>query len=121
VDRLSTLRTEQFCYLTTKGRKTGRPHTIEIWFAAAPGSTTLYMLAGGRESSDWVKNMNNDPSVSVRIGSEVFRGRGRVITEQAEDRQARKLVVAKYYGREELHSSGWEVEALPVAIDLELQ
>ncbi len=38
---------EQYCYLTTTGRVTGRPHTIEIWFALDGG--TLYMLAGGRE------------------------------------------------------------------------
>jgi hypothetical protein len=24
---------EAFCYLTTTGRRTGRAHTIEIWFA----------------------------------------------------------------------------------------
>jgi hypothetical protein len=24
---------EEFCYLTTTGRVTGRPHEIEIWFA----------------------------------------------------------------------------------------
>jgi hypothetical protein len=24
---------EPFCYLTTVGRVSGRPHTIEIWFA----------------------------------------------------------------------------------------
>jgi hypothetical protein len=24
---------QAFCYLTTTGRVSGRPHTIEIWFA----------------------------------------------------------------------------------------
>jgi hypothetical protein len=24
--------TENFCYLTTTGRRSGNPHTIEIWF-----------------------------------------------------------------------------------------
>ncbi len=36
---------EQFCYLTTTGRKTGRPHTIEIWFGFA--NDTFYLLSGG--------------------------------------------------------------------------
>ena len=27
---------EQFCYLTTTGRVTGRPHEVEIWFAYPP-------------------------------------------------------------------------------------
>ena len=40
---------EEFCYLTTTGRRTGRPHTIEIWFAVDRG--VVYMMAGGRERS----------------------------------------------------------------------
>ena len=53
----------QFCYLTTTGRITGRPHEIEIWFAFPPdpASTTLYLMAGGRERSDWVKNLLQNP------------------------------------------------------------
>lgn len=86
-----------------------------------PGSATLYMLSGGRERSDWVQNIANDRLVSVRIGSEEFRGQGRIVSDGPEALQARKLVVAKYYGREELHSSGWERDALPVAVDLEVQ
>jgi hypothetical protein len=48
---LDQLAAEDFCYLTTRGRVSGRPHTIEIWFAQS--ERTLYMLAGGREGSDW--------------------------------------------------------------------
>jgi hypothetical protein len=40
----SALGEEDFCYLTTVGRVTGRPHTIEIWFARE--GSTLYMLSG---------------------------------------------------------------------------
>ncbi len=32
-DDLKTLADEDFCYLTTTGRISGRAHTIEIWFA----------------------------------------------------------------------------------------
>lgn len=44
-DRLAR---ERFCHLTTIGRRTGAPRRIEIWFAAAPGPDTVYLLAGGR-------------------------------------------------------------------------
>jgi len=91
-----------------------------MWFAMPPDSSTLYMLSGGGERSDWVKNVVNDPSVKVRIGSETFRGRARIVTEAAEDLHARKLVVAKYYGRDRLNSTGWEAESLPIAVDLEM-
>ena len=31
--KLQDFTNEDFCYLTTTGRISGRPHTIEIWFA----------------------------------------------------------------------------------------
>ena len=112
------LASEQFCYLTTTGRVTGSAHTIEIWFAAAVGGDKLYMLSGGRDRSDWVKNIGHKSQVRVRIGGETFLGHARVIEDAAEDREARRLVVKKYYGRDSVQSSGWEAESLAVAVDL---
>ena len=114
---LESLASEQFCYLTTTGRKSGKRHTIEIWFAIAPGSRTLYMLSGGRDRSDWVKNIRHNQDVEVRMASSSFDGQGRIVERQDEDRLARRLVVAKYYGRDQVYSSGWEAESLPVAVD----
>ena len=31
-DLLSQLSKEEYCYFTTRGRKTGKPHEIEIWY-----------------------------------------------------------------------------------------
>ena len=119
MDELHALAAEEFGYLTTTGRRTGRPHTIEIWFAHDGDGPALYMLAGGGYDADWVKNIQQQPQVSIRIGERTFAGRGRIITDPDEDRRARRVVVKKYYGRDELHSEGWEAEALPVAIDTE--
>ncbi|MGA7730568.1 MAG: nitroreductase family deazaflavin-dependent oxidoreductase [Chloroflexia bacterium] len=118
VTEIDSLAGEQYCYLTTTGRKTGRAHTIEIWFAAQPDSAKLYMLAGGRERADWVKNIGANPAVQVRIKSREFRGLGRVVTDLTEEQLTRSLVVKKYYGRDRVHTTGWEAESLPVAIDL---
>ena len=112
------LEAEQFCYLTTTGRKSGKAHTIEIWFAMEEGSPKLYMLAGGRERSDWVRNIGVDPMVKVRIGSREFHGHGRVVTEPEEEMLARRLVVKKYYGRDRVNSDGWEAESLPMVVEL---
>jgi hypothetical protein len=35
---------EDYCYLTTRGRLSGEPREIEIWFALE--NSTLYILAG---------------------------------------------------------------------------
>ena len=40
----------QYLYLTTKGRKTGKPHQIEIWFVAYDGY--CYVISETPERSD---------------------------------------------------------------------
>jgi deazaflavin-dependent oxidoreductase (nitroreductase family) len=116
---MDSLAQEQNCYLTTTGRKTGKPHTIEIWFAIDPASGTLYMLSGGGTRSDWVRNIQTDPVVRVRIKDRTLAGTGCLVETSEEDYLARRLVVAKYYGRNEVASTGWEATALPVAVDFE--
>ena len=110
---------EQFCYLTTIGRITGRPHTIEIWFAASPDSRTIYMLSGGGDRSDWVRNIRRNPHVEVRVAGRLYTGSARIVQDPDEEHRARRLVVAKYYGRTVVHPTGWEATSLPVAIDLQ--
>lgn len=110
----------EFCYLTTIGRRTGTPHTIEIWFALGEG--TLYMLSGDgiHERSDWVRNLLKEPRVSVRIDELEFSGRARRIDDPEEDASARRLVVEKYQPGYEEDLSDWRREALPVAVDLDI-
>jgi deazaflavin-dependent oxidoreductase (nitroreductase family) len=114
---LGTLAGEDFCYLTTTGRVTGRPHEIEIWFSLVPETRTLYMLSGSGDRSDWVKNLRRNPEVTVRIAVERFGGRAREARDAEEDELARRLLVEKYEsspGRLE----NWRRTALPVAVDL---
>jgi deazaflavin-dependent oxidoreductase (nitroreductase family) len=108
---------EQYCYLTTRGRVTGNPHRIEIWFAIDDG--TLYMLSGGGRSSDWVKNLLHSPSVVVEVGSARVAGHARVVLAPAEGERARALVYDKYAGGYGGDLSGWRRSALPIAVDLE--
>jgi deazaflavin-dependent oxidoreductase (nitroreductase family) len=113
----SALANENFCYLTTTGRVTGRPHEIEIWFSLVPETRTLYMLSGGRDRSDWVKNLHRNPDVTVRVAGEKFSGLAREARDAEEDELARRLLVEKYEsspGR----LANWRRTALPVAVDL---
>ncbi len=48
--------------LTTRGRKTGLKHDVELWFAFEDGK--LYFLA--HESSHWWKNVVKTPRKMVR-------------------------------------------------------
>jgi deazaflavin-dependent oxidoreductase (nitroreductase family) len=113
---MATPAEEPFCYLTTTGRRTGQPHTIEIWFAAS--GATLYLMAGGRERADWVRNLVADPAVDVRVGDVVHQATARLVAEGSdEDALARRLLLAKYQKDGELES--WGRSALPVALDLQ--
>ena len=104
-----------FCYLTTIGRVSGQPHTIEIWFAL--DQRTLYLLSGSH-SSDWVRNLLRAPDVTIRLRETTFAGRARVVAQADEDALARRLVLAKYQPRTSDDLSGWARTALPVTINL---
>ncbi|MGE5250541.1 MAG: nitroreductase/quinone reductase family protein [Bacteroidota bacterium] len=114
---LSHLAREEYCYLTTRGRVTGRPHEIEIWFGLQ--GSMLYFLSGGGESSDWVKNMHADPAVQVRIAGQTLAGRARFTMGTDEEHMARRLLASKYQNwREGRRLSEWARTALPVAVQI---
>ncbi|HZP57034.1 MAG TPA: nitroreductase/quinone reductase family protein [Dehalococcoidia bacterium] len=112
-----SLAAEDYCYLLTTGRVTGKQRTTEIWFAI--DGDTLYMLSGGRERSDRVKNARKTPAVKVRIGRRTFAGTAR-LPRGPEDARARRLVAGKYRARGHRDLDEWERDALVVAVDLQI-
>jgi deazaflavin-dependent oxidoreductase (nitroreductase family) len=108
--------TEEFGYLTTTGRVTGQPHTIEIWFAV--DRDVVYMMAGGREGSDWVRNLLANPAVRLQIGDHVWDASARVVDPGTEeDSRARPLLRDKYASADD-DLVGWGRSALPVALEI---
>lgn len=110
---------ESFCYLTTRGRVTGKARTIEIWFGLR--GDTAYLLSGGRHRSDWVQNIVASRDVTLRVGDRVFEGQARIVTDPDEERMARDLLLTKYRSRYGGDLSGWRERALPVAVDLKIE
>ncbi|HYU39948.1 MAG TPA: nitroreductase family deazaflavin-dependent oxidoreductase [Acidimicrobiia bacterium] len=107
---------DDFCYLTTQGRRTGRPHEIEIWFAQ--DGSTLYLLSGGRDRSDWVRNLRVDPAVTVRLRDTSHEARARVVDDVTESERGRRLVFEKYQPRYSGSLERWRRESLLVALDV---
>lgn len=97
----------QFLYLTTVGRVTGRPREIEIWFVESEGK--YYILAEHFHEAQWVKNIQHNQRVRVRVGEQDFEATARVLDQQR-DRDGwettQRLAVEKY---------GWG-DGLPVEI-----
>lgn len=85
---------EENCYLTTTGRRSGRPHEVEIWFGVV--DDTLYLISGNGPGADWFRNSLVNPEVSVRIDRELRRGRARQITDPDERRAVGELMGTKY-------------------------
>jgi deazaflavin-dependent oxidoreductase (nitroreductase family) len=108
-----------FCYLTTIGRRSGRPHEIEIWYARQ--GDTLYMLAGAGRSADWVRNIEAHALATVRIGDVSFEAVGRVLdgfADADEAALASQLVFDKYQPGYDGSLLEWRERSLPVAFDL---
>ena len=66
--------------LTTRGRKTGLKHDVELWFAFEDDK--LYFLA--HESSHWWKNVVKTPRVEVEVSEILFEGTGRLVPQKLE-------------------------------------
>ena len=107
---------EDFCYLTTAGRVSGRPHRIEIWFALV--GATVYLLAGGGGRADWVRNLLRTPAVTLELGGRSSPARARLVDDPDEDQRARALVYDKYSPRYRGSLEQWRDTALVVAVDL---
>lgn len=105
-----------YCYLTTTGRSSGNPHTIEIWFAL--DGDRVYLLAGDGDQSDWVRNVRREPRVALRLGSDDMICRARVVEDLEEDALARRLLLDKYTPRSSDDLGEWSRTALPVVVDL---
>lgn len=108
---------EDFAYLTTTGRKSGRPHRIEIWFAIENG--VIYVLSGGGDSADWVQNIKKSGKVRIQIGSRTTPANARIVRAGREDQRARELLDEKYMDwKAGKRLSSWARGSTPVAVDL---
>lgn len=87
----------KYLYLTTTGRRSGRPRRIEIWFTRHDGR--YYLVAEHGSKAQWVRNLLADPVVRVRVGARRFRGLARVVDQRAQRSLVgvvRKLSEVKY-------------------------
>jgi deazaflavin-dependent oxidoreductase (nitroreductase family) len=107
---------ESFLYLTTRGRTTGKPRQIEIWFVAHQGN--FYLIAELGEGAGWVQNLRQHAEVEFSVGTRDAnerdvsrtRARGRVLDDHREPAlaaQVRQLMLSKY---------GWD-HGLIVAVE----
>lgn len=93
-DRLATISSHSTCRLTHRGRKSGKPYEVTIWFVVE--GDTVY-LATANASRQWVRNVQANPEVSFEVGGETFTGTSQRVHDAAEQRHVMDLVVSKYW------------------------
>lgn len=97
----------EYLYLTTIGRITGQPREIEIWFVVYQGY--FYILAEHFHQAQWVRNIERNPRVHVRLGARQFEATARVLNRE---RDEATWLIVQGLAREKY---GWG-EGLPVEI-----
>lgn len=78
-----------FLLLRTTGRKSGLPRETPLNYAIDEGAVVC--LAGFGEQAHWLKNIQSDPNVRVRLPDRVLDGLATRVADRAE---ARRLAVA---------------------------
>jgi len=79
--------------LTTKGRKTGRAHTV--WLLAVMYEDKIY-FSRHRPDGDWFKNALENPEVKVEFDESSYSGRANIVTEKG---LSKKISELKYPGQ----------------------
>lgn len=92
--RLGHLKDHSTVELTTLGRKTGKRHTVTVWFVVDGETVHLVTL---RLQRDWPRNIIKNGSVELDIAGNVFKGHAKQITDAKRLARVKTLVNQKYW------------------------
>jgi len=81
------------CRLTTRGRKSGQPRVVTIWFATGDG---VVYLTGSKTHPQWCRNIRADGEVTLEIGGREIPGNARIVDDPAEAEAIRQRFVERY-------------------------
>ena len=108
---MTTTSNSEFLYLTTTGRRTGKPRQIEIWYIERGGR--FYIIAEHRERAHWVRNIQADQRITVKVGASERSAHGRILDPER-DRPLHRAV-SEAFDRKYGWSDGLIVELAPDA------
>ena len=87
----------QFLYLTTRGWKTGKQHTIEIWFVGY--RQRYYVMSERRYKAHWVQNILHNQKIKFSSNNIISEGNARIISKDDAPElssEIQKLMKTKY-------------------------
>jgi deazaflavin-dependent oxidoreductase (nitroreductase family) len=92
---LAAIQDESTLRLVTIGRKSGAPRAVTIWFVTDAGR--VYVQAGKGGATDWFRNLEKNPAVTLEIGERRLAGRASVVADGAESDRVHDLFRRKYW------------------------
>ncbi|MCJ7455704.1 nitroreductase/quinone reductase family protein [Candidatus Bathyarchaeota archaeon] len=96
-EELQKVASQKLIHVTTTGRGTRKPHSVELWFAVKNGK--VYLSHEGSET-DWMRNIRHSDRVSFEIGGKNFTGKARLLENGSEEAwEAEVALYEKYYGK----------------------
>ena len=103
---------EPLAWLTTTGRRSGRGREVELWWST--DGATVYLISGGRDRSDWVRNLLAEPRASFRTSAGTLAVSARLPLADPAERAVAARALAGKYGRD---ADAWERNAYLIALD----
>ena len=92
--RLAVVRNRGTLRITTRGRRSGKPHSVPIWFLVEDTTVFLATLNADR---DWVRNAARTPEVELAVDALRLRGRVSTVTDPGLEAHVRDLLARKYW------------------------
>lgn len=104
--------------LITRGRKSGQPRSVKLWFVVA-GSSSIFVQHASSAPSQWYRNLLAEPSVEVDFGAGPIPARAVAVTEPRKVGEILRLVRRKYFFAKLIQWLGRRATPLAAEIILE--
>lgn len=104
--------------LTTRGRKSGQPRTVTIWFVNSDRDS-IYVQHSSRRPAHWYRNLLAEKRVEVDFGDGPLVAEANPITDPAGVREVRRLIRRKYRLAWVFQLLGWGAPSVAAEIRAE--
>ena len=91
---LNAVARESEVTLTTRGRKTGKPHRVTLWITT--DGSRVYIRSGEGMKRDWPQNLAAAGEGTLRVGGKDVKVRARRVTDPEQARATSHLARDKY-------------------------
>lgn len=115
-NRKEALEKERFIHLTTRGRKSGQPQTVELLFAYQDGEIYLMARAGDGAGTQWYRNLQADGSATAEIGGFVWKVEAQPVEDEAGTLERARALFREKYGEDAVRSMYEGTPRLPVRL-----